>query len=374
MAKILIENKSFKVELNKEPTPQVLELLDNTTLGTTGAQYAHKNIRERIKHTKNPYFLTLYRHDKIWGNITFSHREIDTPSGKVNAYYIRYFAFSNGLKSAGRKDKKKHQKQDTGSSTLKKFVNIIFNRGIYQEDYNYGENPDIPFVYYAYIDDDNLRSMNMGEAFDFETVGKFATISFSRINPNRVKGIEKLKVQDRISFREKFFQYYKDYSFTDFHDLFRDDNYYVLKAENETLIGAQVHNCHWEIKSMGSPVKDFLLKFLTMIPGISNWFNPKKLYFINIDHLYVNEGYEEAIFPFFTGLLSIKGMNLAMVWLDLRDPMANYLLESNKLGPIARFQSVTPANILVKFSKDVTAEQRQFLSDKTVFLSGYDMT
>lgn len=369
MAKTLVDSKSFKVVLNKQVTQEVLELLENTTLGTRGVQYAHKNTRERVKHLKNPYFLSIYRNGKIWGNITFSQREITTSHGKVNAYYIRYFAFSAGLRSSGN-----HRVSFKGKSPLKTMIKSIFHRGIYQADYNHGENHQLPFVYYAYIDDENLRSMNMSEAFGFEVLGKFATVTFSRSNPTRVNNISKLPIEDRPEFRSVLANYYKNYSLVDFHDLFRDNNYYTLSVKGEKIVGAQVHSCLWEVKSFGSKTKNMMLKTLSYLPGIRNWFNPDSLYFICLDHLYVNKNYEDALIPFFNGLLSIKGVNIAMMWLDLQDPTSQFFLNSKKLGPIARLQKVTPANILVNYSSNFPAEAKEEMKQQVRFLSGYDMT
>jgi hypothetical protein len=139
-------------------------------------------------------------------------------------------------------------------------------------------------------------------------------------------------------------------------------------------VGAQVHNCLWEIKSFGSKTKNLLMKGLSFAPGIRNWLNPDKLYFVCIDHLYVNRNYEDALIPFFNGLLSIKGVNIAMLWLDLKDPMSQFLLESKKLGPLARFQKVTPANILVNFPQHFPEEIKDEINNNVRFLSGYDMT
>lgn len=355
--------------LSKQVSAEILDLLENTTLGTRGVHYIHRNTRERVKQLKNPYFLSIYRNNKIWGNVTFSQREITTTHGKVNAYYIRYFAFSQGLRSSGN-----HALSFKGRSPIKVLMKRFFNEGIYQHDYNHGEDPELPFLFYAYIDDENLRSMNMGEGFGFDTIGKFATITFSRSNPTRVKNVAKLPIEDRPEFRQIIQRFYKNYSLADFHDLFRDNNYYTLHVKGEKIVGAQVHNCLWEIKSFGSRTKNIVMRGLSYAPGIRKWFNPEKLFFVCIDHLYVNRNFEDALIPFFNGLLSIKGVNIAMLWLDLNDPIGQFLLNSKKMGPLAKFQKITPANILVKYPTKFPEEIKREINENTRFLSGYDMT
>ena len=369
MPKTLIDNKSFKVILSKAFNSEILRLLENTTLGTRGVHYVHKNTRERIEELKKPYFLSIYRNNKIWGNVTFSWREINTSKGKVNAYYIRYFAFEQGLRSSGNQNV-----SFKGKSPIKTIMRRLFDQGIYQADYNHGEDANLPFLFYAYIDDENLRSMNMSEGFGFDVIGKFATITFSRSNPGRINNVAKLPIEDRPEFRQVMQRFYKNHSLVDFHDLFRNNNYYTLNVKGEKIVGAQVHNCLWEIKSFGSKTKNFMMKGLSYAPGIRKWFNPEKLYFVCIDHLYVQRNFEDALIPFFNGLLTIKGVNIAMLWLDLSDPVSQFLLQSKKMGPLSKFQKITPANILVNFPRGFPEEMKAEIEGNVRFLSGYDMT
>ena len=89
----MVLSSIFKLRL--EATPALLELLNNTTLGTNGAKYRHLDTSKRILEADNPLFLSVERNDKVLGNITFCQRD--------NFWYIRYFAFSTYTQSGIKK-------------------------------------------------------------------------------------------------------------------------------------------------------------------------------------------------------------------------------------------------------------------------------
>jgi hypothetical protein len=62
-------------KIRKEATPALLELLNNTILGTNGAKYRHLDTTSRILEADNPLFLSLERRDKVIGNVTFCQRD-----------------------------------------------------------------------------------------------------------------------------------------------------------------------------------------------------------------------------------------------------------------------------------------------------------
>ena len=101
-------------KLRQEVTPALLELLNNTTLGTNGAKYRHLDTTSRILEADNPLFLSMERNDKVIGNVTFCQRD--------KFWYIRYFAF-HSFAQAGIKKKD----ADKGNSFLKRELNQLFD-------------------------------------------------------------------------------------------------------------------------------------------------------------------------------------------------------------------------------------------------------
>jgi len=81
----------------EEATPELIQFLERTILGTNGARYQHLNTAQRIKELDNPLHISLIRNEKIIANITFCRR------GKN--WYIRYFAFDMVFQSTSKKGK-----------------------------------------------------------------------------------------------------------------------------------------------------------------------------------------------------------------------------------------------------------------------------
>ena len=53
---VIFERGSFQLGVTKKLDPVVLEMLRDMTVGSTGAQYLHKDIDERMKQLQNKYF------------------------------------------------------------------------------------------------------------------------------------------------------------------------------------------------------------------------------------------------------------------------------------------------------------------------------
>ena len=96
-----------------EVTEEILALLESVTLGTDGAHYRHLDTRERIFESDNPLFLSMERHTKVLGNVTFCRREKN--------WYIRYFAFDGAMQAQGKK-------KSSSNGLLKRELNAFFDR------------------------------------------------------------------------------------------------------------------------------------------------------------------------------------------------------------------------------------------------------
>ena len=82
-------------KIRTEATPELIQLLDQVTLGTNGAKYRHLNTVDRIHNADQPLHLSVERNEKLLGNATFCQRERE--------WYVRYFAFNPSFQSTGAK-------------------------------------------------------------------------------------------------------------------------------------------------------------------------------------------------------------------------------------------------------------------------------
>lgn len=153
----------FKIRY--EASPQLLDLLSKTTLGTNGAKYKHLDTRKRILEADDPLYLSLERKGRLIGNITLCRRG--------SMWYIRYFAFDSIFQTGS-----KQKSTGRSNSFLKREIGSFFD-----EVFEGAHSVEKPDSFYAYIDPKNDRSKWMSTNFGFQTVGHLATQTFSRINP-----------------------------------------------------------------------------------------------------------------------------------------------------------------------------------------------
>ena len=160
----------MKFEFNDVITSELVQLLEQTTLGTNGAMYRHLDVTERIYQTDAPLSFSLRRNEHLLANITFCKRDF--------GLYLRYFAFDKRFQSAGKARQTMHK------SALKQEIEGVFQRVTC-------ENPGSLDMCYAYIDARNARSKWMSEQFGFQTKAKLASQTFSRRYPKKSGRISK---------------------------------------------------------------------------------------------------------------------------------------------------------------------------------------
>ena len=93
-------------------TEEIITLLESVVLGTDGAHYRHLDTRERVQEADNPLFLSMERHEKVLGNVTFCKRDKN--------WYIRYFAFDGAHQAQGKK-------KSSSQGLLKRELNAFFD-------------------------------------------------------------------------------------------------------------------------------------------------------------------------------------------------------------------------------------------------------
>ena len=136
-------------KLTDKILPEVVELLTEVTLGTTGVRYKHLDTHKRVNEVDNPAFLYLKRNEKVLSNITFCRRNQD--------WYIRYFAFKTGLQRSTNT-----KTEDKSNNLLKREISNFFEAAENGQFYD----TDVQ-SFYAYIDPKNDRSLWMSKNFGF---------------------------------------------------------------------------------------------------------------------------------------------------------------------------------------------------------------
>jgi hypothetical protein len=330
-------------QLRSEASPQLIELLESTTLGTNGAKYRHLDTRNRILEADDPLFLSIERNNKILGNVTFCRR------GKT--WYIRYFAFQQMLQSSNR-PKETHK----ANSHLKQQLRFFFDEQFQSE----------VETMYAYIDPKNDRSKWMSQNFGFHKISTLATQSFSRIYPKKSPRLEKIEDWNEVK-PIVMKNYGKHGHFFTTHA--SKPPFYILKGENGQIMAcARVTKVHWEIVRLPGKFGSLLTKAIPFIPFLNRLINPKNHTFLVPEIVCVNQDNPELLDELFSAILFQEKLNLMLWWMDATDPL--YISVKNKVqwGLLHKIIGVAPVDVVGR--KRIGMKEKD---ESPIFVTAFDM-
>lgn len=332
-------------KLRSIATDGIIELLDSVVLGTNGAHYKHLDTREKINQADNPLFLSMERHDKTIGNITFCKRD--------KFWYIRYFAFSQAIQSAG-----KTKSNSRNSGLLKRELSQFF------EDVFNGEYGDAPDSFYAYIDPQNEKSLWMSENFGFETIAKIKTQTFSRAYPKKKIVLERSNNWDDVSSFVKA-QFGKQQYF--FEDQVNEGPYYIWRNETSEIIGfAKISSANWRIDRFPGKFGGLLTKLIPFIPVLNRIIIPKDHNFLVPEAVYTKD--PNKLDDFLESILHQEQRSLMIWWVDPTDPLYLKVENKSKWGLLDKMIGESMANVVVKRNPKSNIEKM----NAPVYSSGFD--
>ena len=338
----------FKVRF--EATQQLVELLQNTTLGTNGAKYRHLDTSTRIIEIDNPLFLSLERNNCTIGNVTFCRR------GKF--WYVRYFAFSTFFQVGA----KRSRNLKSGSSSLKKELTNFFTEVF---SGNYSE--ETVQAFYAYIDPRNDRSKWMSENFGFQKVGSLATQTYSRLYPKPTDRFEKTTNWEEL----KAFvhaNYSKHPYFFETHA--SKDSYYVLRDGKGAITAcAKITKALWEIERLPGYFGGVLTRIIPVIPFLKNIIRPKEHTFLVPEIVCSLHNNPKLIDTLFSAILVEEKCHLLIWWVDQKDPIYLDVKTEISWGIVHKLIGVNPVDVVVLKNPEVRLD----LSNAPIFVAGLDM-
>ena len=276
----------------EEATPELIQFLERTILGTNGARYQHLNTAKRIKELDNPLHLSLIRNEKIIANITFCRR------GKN--WYIRYFAFDSLFQSSSKTGNTKR------NSVLRNDLKQFF-----KDKLDSGEVD----CFYAYIDPKNDRSFDFAKELGFAKESTLYTQTFSRLSPKSSKRVKILDFDNPL-LKEKIRSFELE-SF--FHDVTTSDRFYgVISADNNLLAIAAINHLNWKIIRLPGRFGKALTKIIPYLPFFRKLIVPKNHQFLGLDHVWAQKDNPRLYMELIESILAIEKTNLAIWWTDSR--------------------------------------------------------
>ncbi len=301
-------------------TEEIISLLESVTLGTDGAHYRHLDTRERIQEADNPLFLSMERHTKVLGNVTFCRREKN--------WYVRYFAFDSAMQAQG-------AKKSSSNGFLKKKLNAFFDHQLKSGEVD---------SFYAYIDPRNVKSLWMSENFSFETIGKIATQTFSSVKKPK-EGRVKMD-QNPKEIPPEVQAHFQPHQFF-FKDQLKKGNHFSIHDENGELIAfAKTTSAHWEIKRLPGKFGGTLVKILPYIPFLSRLIKPKNHSFLAPEAVFIKDNNPQLLTELFRGILAHTNERVIIWWVDEKDELYTSIQSKINWGLLNKIIGVNQVNLI----------------------------
>lgn len=341
-------------------TEEIISLLESVTVGTDGAHYRHLDTRERMQEADSPLFLSMERHAKVLGSVTFCQREKN--------WYIRYFAFDSGFQAQGKK-------KSSSQGLLKKELNAFFEHQL-----KTGEVES----FYAYIDPRNVKSLWMSENFQFETVGRIATQTYSSVKKPK-EGRVQLDAIPTVIPSEVVTNFESQRYF--FNAQLKKENHFSIRDKKGDLLAfAKTTSANWEIKRLPGKFGGVLVNILPYIPFLNRLIQPKNHSFIVPEAVFIKNNDPEMLTELFNGILAHLNERVIIWWVDEQDQLYKSIQSKVNWGLLNKIVGVNQVNLVERSapknnldgpSKPIQEDQekkRQLLSNEaqTNYTSGFD--
>ena len=317
------------------PPESVIQLLEQTCIGTKGTLYQLLYTRQKIKRLHSPHFIYLERNEKAIGTVTLCERDVHLNGLQTPTVYIRYFAFDQLFQGSSN--------QSRGRSSFHSYFKALFDTSNFDPIQPQGNKQ----LYWAFIDQENARSFNMNVNFGFRTIGSFKTKVFSRVHPKK-KGVERITEEDQKEVLSSLQTFYKDFNFYSPIHLFEDHNYFVIRHQGEIVCGIQANPVHWRIKSLPGLTGRLMVRYAQFIPRIRKLIHPNDHLFLATEGLFWKEGFEHFIEPLLEGTLALTKHHSLLIWTDDQNTLFDSL--SIKWGFIQRMKADNVVKIVGKFN------------------------
>ncbi|MCB0630822.1 MAG: hypothetical protein R2824_22395 [Saprospiraceae bacterium] len=371
-SKTLFERGSWSLEQYPQPDADLVDLLVNTIWGTPGKTlYQHLDTRDRILQLQRTHYITLRKDKRTRAGMTLCQRTVRDGDRLSNALYVRYLSFAEIFR-------KKHGSGSTPTesvflrpgSMIKSRLAHIFS---HPEDIASPLPGTQQSYYYAYVESENERSLQICYSFGYQRIRSFRTLPFSRFFPKKNKWVSKASEDDRAEILagvEAQYQNYRQF-FTD--HLFQDDHYFVFKKEGRILAGLRAMPVNWVVQHLPGFTGRLTQNLIPHIPLLSRLFNPKDFRFAAIEGIFYLPEQEHALYSLLESVLAELQLHTALIWLDDESRLFHTLKNSGKLGLLYHLEKPSPVDILVRFT-DPSPEMAEAYRRAPVYISALDLT
>ena len=354
---------SIQLDIEREPTEEFRTILKNTVWGMEGkTRYSHTETDKNINRMVNPWYFYLRWGKRLLGTIVVNHREFEYEGNHTDAYYIRYFTFLQQYQA----QKIKKNKTSSSDGLIREKLRNIFESGKINHETKKG-------FFYSYVEGENERSAQVCYDFGFEPVRKLGTTIFSRFFPKSNAHIRSINTEEQPYIRKRLKEFYSSHNLYVEDQLFKKGQYFVAEKEGRIVAGLQAIPTNWIIRELPGLSGKFLLRILPHLPVFSKIFNPSNHRFLSFDQVFFEEGHESELEGLMETALAKMNHYSGMIWNDSKCPVYQAIINEVNLGIMNKLASVSPSNILIRFSNFDEAEKRKYF-DKPAYICAFDLT
>jgi hypothetical protein len=360
---------SLQIKVEREPAQDIIDHLKNTTIGTPGRLlYKITGVQEKLRLMDSCYFLVLRKSGRLLGTIGFVLRNTYNNNILYSSWHIRYFSIRAPLRT---KIHKKAEYNASGDNILKVILKEYFDEPNRLLSKMSGSNQKT--FLYAYIERDNIRSMLFSDQMDFQKVRTFSTLLFSRFSPRIHPGVQRIKEEEKQGILGLLRNFYSGYNMYTEQYLFYNNNYFVLKLDNEIVAGVQANPETWEIIKKPGFSEGILFKIIHRLRWMLKYFDPNNFRFAAIEGIYYKEGYEKYLLPLFESVCALTKTHFALIWLDTGSPVAKTINKLGRHGLLSKIIKRVEVYVITKFI-NFSQEEKKFFSNSPVYISCFDVT
>jgi hypothetical protein len=345
--RIIFQNHKIKIVLEESPNEEAIELLQKSIYGTNGPRYIHTGQEIKVPNLKNPLFFRLIEEDNTIGYYCLCKRRFIQNQSESYGYYGRYLAVAIN-----------HQGKQYGKLLKKNAVDFI------------EQNEQNPYVLYSYIEENNIKSLKISEQKGFNSLATLSTTIFTRVSPKKNSRLERLKLSETNEITVLLEESFKHYIFKNLENINYQNNYFIIRNNDEIVAGLQANPVRWKIVGMQGLGGTILMNLLPHLPVMKKIFNPNAYDFLAIEGVYLKKGFEHEFYPLIEGVLNHFSIYSALFQLDTNDYLNNIFKKNGNLGILNTMKKDFKTHVMVK-SKGIKKLKNE---SEVVYVSSFDFT
>ena len=341
------KSRDLKIVVENQAPQEVVDLVRNMVWGTNGPRYTKTKVEDKIYQLTEPHFILLKKSDRIIGVCALSGRMISLGGEEVKSYYVRHFCLHPDEQGQGYSKLLMEQLKHY-------FVSIL---------------PE-PYVGYAFIEGENVRSQKVARFIDYPPVRQFKTVLFSRLFPEKSIHVRLAQPEEYVQIKNELEDFYKDYAFTSFNKTFYKNQYYVLEQDGEILAGVQAFDVAWRIHQLGGWSGKILLNVLPYIPILNRMFHPNYKFLV-LDSIFYKKGKEQLLLQLFSSVLEDRNVYSAALMFDTGCKVYQAMQRMNKWGLLQKIQPPVTASVVMNVH-GLPEEKLEQSKQQTAYIAGFD--